>query len=233
MTGQTPAHVFKVVVTGPFAAGKTTFIETVVQRDFVTMDAAVSSVTEVGAKHDTTVGMDFGVLTLHDSDGDIELRIYGTPGQQRFRFMWEVLAEGSDVYVLILDGSSPATWDGARAHHRAVAATGIPGIVAVNRSTQEALAGARQAFVDLGVPVVACDARDAVEVGEALAVALTEVLAELAGPQTQPPPAPQPQPQPTGNAGPERSGSPADATERPAPPREAVAAATTDDWSWL
>lgn len=235
MTGQTPAHVFKVVVTGPFAAGKTTFIETVVQRDFVTMDAGVSSVAESSAKHSTTVGMDFGVLTLEDPDGDIELRVFGTPGQHRFSFMWEVLAEGSDVYVLVVDGSSPATWAGARAHHQAVAAAGVPGVVAVNRCPGDALERASAAFADLGVPIVACDARDATAVGETLVVALLEVLARL---ETA-------RPRASGSGAIGASGSPTeDRTWVPGSPtedrgraaeqpREAVAAATTDDWSWL
>ena len=88
-------HVFKIVVTGPFAAGKSTFVETVAERDFLTTSARTSAADELGVKHQTTVGMDFGALTIEDPDGDVELRVCGTPGQERFRFMWEVLAGGT------------------------------------------------------------------------------------------------------------------------------------------
>jgi signal recognition particle receptor subunit beta len=174
-----PAHVFKIVVTGPFAAGKTTFIQTVVDHDFLTTSASTSSTDESSVKHQTTVGMDFGSLTLDDPDGDIELRVYGTPGQERFSFMWEVLGAGADGYVLVVDGSDPASWEAARAHHGVMDGLGIPGLVAANRTDQATVGAAAAFFAPFGIPVWPCQANDADAVREVLVAALVEVLDAL------------------------------------------------------
>ena len=175
-TGGAQRHVFKIVVTGPFAAGKTTFIETVVDRDFLTTSASTSEVAESEVKHQTTTGMDFGALTLHDVDGEIELRIYGTPGQERFSFMWEVLGQGADAYVLVVDGADETSWVAARSHHRVMSGLEVPGVIAVNRGHGEPARRAAQYYADLGLPVLACQAIDPADVREVLVAALVEAL---------------------------------------------------------
>ena len=174
-----PQAVFKVVVTGPFSAGKTTFIETVVDREFMTTGADTTSTSEIQTKRTTTIGMDFGVLTLSDEDGDIELRIYGTPGQERFSFMWELLADGADAYILMVNGDDPATWLAAHQHHAVMERAAIPGVIAVNRGTPEDAARAGEYFGDLGLPVLACQATAIEDVKAVLVEALLEILREL------------------------------------------------------
>lgn len=174
-----PDHVFKVVVTGPFAAGKTTFIQTVVEREFLTTSALTTSADETSVKHQTTIGMDFGALTLADPDGDIELRICGTPGQERFRFMWEVLAEGADGYVLVVSAEDEASWPASLAHHEVMSGLGLPGLVAVNRATEDTVAPARAYFAGLGLPVVPCQAVAVDDVREVLVQTLVEILRHL------------------------------------------------------
>lgn len=87
----------KLIVAGPVGAGKTTFIKSISEID--TVDTDVKASEDLG-KEFTTVAMDYGLLTL---DG-IPLHIYGTPGQDRFDFMWEVLCAGALGLVLLVRG---------------------------------------------------------------------------------------------------------------------------------
>src|SRR4030066_328871 len=74
----------KMVVTGPFNAGKTQFIQSVSEIDVVSTERKISSEAE-RVKETTTVAMDFGRITVDD---DLVLYLFGTPGQKRFDFMW-------------------------------------------------------------------------------------------------------------------------------------------------
>ena len=76
----------KMVITGPFAAGKTAFIGAVSEIDVVRTERKISSSAE-RVKETTTVAMDFGRITVDD---DLVLYLFGTPGQRRFDFMWGV-----------------------------------------------------------------------------------------------------------------------------------------------
>ena len=79
----------KIVVTGPFSAGKTEFIQTVSEIDVVSTERKITSEAEK-IKESTTVAMDFGRITVDES---LVLYLFGTPGQKRFDFMWEILSE--------------------------------------------------------------------------------------------------------------------------------------------
>jgi len=120
----------KMVVTGPFAAGKTAFINSVSEIDVVSTERKVSSEIEK-IKDTTTVAMDFGRITIED---DLVLYLFGTPGQKRFDFMWEILSEGMLGFVVMIDSSRPETFREARSileTFRAYAPT--PYIVAANK----------------------------------------------------------------------------------------------------
>ncbi|MCX8187785.1 MAG: ATP/GTP-binding protein [Nitrososphaeria archaeon] len=86
---------FKILVTGPFNAGKTTLIKTLCGR-ILESDKRLSVET---FKETTTVALDFGLLEL----GEKVIKLFGTPGQRRFFFMWKVLASGMDGYILMID----------------------------------------------------------------------------------------------------------------------------------
>lgn len=103
-------QVFKIVVTGPFNAGKTEFIRSVSEIDVVSTEKNISDVAEQ-IKKSTTVAMDFGRITI---DKDIVLYLFGTPGQRRFDFMWEILSEGMLGMIVIVDSNSPETFREAR-----------------------------------------------------------------------------------------------------------------------
>src|SRR2546421_6651426 len=92
----------KVVVTGPFAAGKTTFISSLSDIPLVSTEKPVTDETRV-TKELTTVSMDFGKISFGRGDDALALYLFGTPGQERFDFMWEVLARGMLGFVVMVD----------------------------------------------------------------------------------------------------------------------------------
>lgn len=124
----------KMVVTGPFSSGKTQFIQTVSEIDVVATERKISSESE-RIKETTTVAMDFGRITVDD---DLVLYLFGTPGQKRFDFMWEILSEGMLGFVVMVDSSRPETFREARRileTFRAYAPT--PYVVAANKQDLE------------------------------------------------------------------------------------------------
>ncbi len=101
----------KIVVAGPFAAGKTQFINTVSEIKTVTTERKTSAAVEKNVKDYTTVAMDFGKIRIDDEH---ELYLFGTPGQSRFDFMWEILGEGALGIVVLVDSTDPKTFHEAR-----------------------------------------------------------------------------------------------------------------------
>jgi len=100
----------KMVITGPFSAGKTQFIQSISEIDVVATEKKITRAEE-RIKDKTTVAMDFGRITVDD---DLVLYLFGTPGQRRFDFMWEVLSEGMLGFVVLLDSVRPETFREAR-----------------------------------------------------------------------------------------------------------------------
>jgi hypothetical protein len=121
----------KMVITGPFSSGKTEFIKAISEIEVVDTDRDISSEIESEVKSATTVAMDFGRITV---DNDLVLYLFGTPGQRRFDFMWEILAEGMLGFVVMVDSSKPETFKEARSileTFRAYSPT--PYVVAANK----------------------------------------------------------------------------------------------------
>lgn len=92
---------YKIIFTGPVGAGKTTAIHSISDVPPVKTDASASDMTK-SRKAATTVAMDYGVMNL--SDGE-KIHLYGTPGQERFDFMWDILINGGIGLVLLLDNT--------------------------------------------------------------------------------------------------------------------------------
>lgn len=94
---------FKIVFTGPMGAGKTTAISAI--SEIIPLQTEVSNSDRIShAKESTTVGFDLGRIML--ADGHV-VRLYGTPGQARFRFMWEILGRGAAGVIVLLDATQP------------------------------------------------------------------------------------------------------------------------------
>lgn len=124
----------KMVVTGPFNAGKTEFIGSISEIDVVSTERKISSESE-RIKDTTTVAMDFGRITV---DNDLVLYLFGTPGQRRFDFMWEILSEGMLGFIVMVDSTRPETFREARSileTFHAYAPT--PYVVAANKQDKE------------------------------------------------------------------------------------------------
>jgi len=91
----------KIVVTGPFSAGKTTLIRTISETTVLSAEQDITDDTR-SRKAATTVAMDVGRITL---DRDLVLYLFGTPGQERFDFMWEILGSVKAVLLAVLYGA--------------------------------------------------------------------------------------------------------------------------------
>ena len=74
----------------------------------VSTEAGISDGTGDGEKTTTTVGIDFGRVSL---SGDMALYLFGTPGQERFDFMWDIVAKGMLGVIMLVDCQRPETFD--------------------------------------------------------------------------------------------------------------------------
>ena len=95
--------VYKLVFAGPVGAGKTTAVQSLSDIEVVSTDSVASDETR-RIKRTTTVAIDYGVMKLDNGD---QVHIYGTPGQKRFDFMWEIVAENALGLILLLKGDAP------------------------------------------------------------------------------------------------------------------------------
>lgn len=91
----------KIIFTGPVGAGKTTAISALSDIPVVMTDASAHDMTRQ-RKATTTVAMDYGLMRL---DGNERIHLYGTPGQERFDFMWDILTKGGLGLILLLDNT--------------------------------------------------------------------------------------------------------------------------------
>jgi small GTP-binding protein len=170
----------KVVVTGPFAAGKTTLIRTISEITVLSTERGVTDSTRK-RKAETTVAMDFGRITI---DRDLVLYLFGTPGQDRFDFMWEILGEGMIGYLLLVDAEREDSVQEAAGILQAFRTMArVPYVVALNRASADDHAMVESVRERLEVPsdvaILTCDATDKGSVKNVLLALLYAVLDEV------------------------------------------------------
>ncbi|MEY4530729.1 MAG: hypothetical protein RLZZ156_1450 [Deinococcota bacterium] len=120
----------KLLISGPVGAGKTTFIQSLSEIPVVETDELASE--NIGKTY-TTVAMDFGMLEL---DG-IRIQLWGTPGQNRYKFMWDILAEGALGLILLVSGEQPQDFIVARSMLEYITSQHpIPYLLGVTRQDQ-------------------------------------------------------------------------------------------------
>jgi uncharacterized protein len=171
----------KIVIAGGFGVGKTTAVSVISEIQPLTTEALITSagaridpVGPVPAKTTTTVALDFGCITIDD---EVKLYLFGTPGQDRFGFMWHDLLQGALGALVIvdtrrLDDSFPAVDYFEK--------SGVPFVVGINifnGMLVHDLADVRWALaISDDVPLIAFDARHKLSVRDALLAVLRNTI---------------------------------------------------------
>ncbi len=161
-------NVVKVVVTGPFNAGKTEFIRTISDIQIVTTEQRITDGLKT-VKDETTVAMDYGQVRLDSS----LFHLYGTPGQPRFDFMWDILAKKMDAFVLLVDSSDRESMLRAKRLMRIFRRKSqVPYIVVANKQDAEDALSVESVgkalSLDRGTPIVPCNATEKTSVRNVL-----------------------------------------------------------------
>ena len=152
----------KIIFAGPVGAGKTTAIRAISEIEPIETDALATDETRQ-RKETTTVAMDYGRVTLKDGQ---KVHLYGTPGQERFDFMWEILIKGGTGLILLIDNARPNPLADVKTYAEAFAEIIkdqrlVFGITRTDMKADPDLDEYRE-FLDLSslrVPVMAIDAR--------------------------------------------------------------------------
>lgn len=177
------ARPLKIVITGPFSAGKTTLIQTISEVAIVGTERDVTDETK-SVKERTTVAMDFGRITFSN---DLTLFLFGTPGQRRFEVMWEILSEGMIGFILLVHAGDDRSIEEAahilatfREYADVPYVVGVTHLDEVEASEEDTFAKVREALeLPESIQVMSCDPREREDVKDLMLSILMGVMARL------------------------------------------------------
>jgi small GTP-binding protein len=164
----------KILVTGDFNAGKTTFIRSISEIDPVYTDKKMFESGEL-----TTVAMDFGRITVDD---DLSLYLFGTPGQERFDFMWDILKEDIIGFILLVDSTGPKIQNTLKILEFFAAHSDAPYVIACTKQDQHnalPVETIRQQLNIDNAQVLSCVATERESVKQVLLVLLQKILEKM------------------------------------------------------
>lgn len=151
---------YKIVFGGKMGAGKTEAIQSISETTVLSTEA-LNTDSDAHSKALTTVGIDYGEIKIED---DITVGLYGTPGQERFDFMWPVICEGAIGAIILIDHSSRSVLDDLTYYvdiFSQFISNLVIGITHVDEDSQQLLKKYRNwmDMKNLNLPIFAVDAR--------------------------------------------------------------------------